>query len=154
MMEEMEESPEDATLAECLKRLLANQISMFLMAQGFHWNVEGRDFSMFHSFFGAIYEDVYGSIDPTAENIRKLGEYAPFNVPTLDRLREIPDAKVSSDPISMCDVLLNANDVVLEDIDEAIKCAVRENEQGIANFLAERDDQHKKWRWQLQATVK
>lgn len=28
------------------------------------------------------------------------------------------------------------------------------NEQGIANFLAERDDMHKKWRWQLEATTK
>jgi DNA-binding ferritin-like protein len=27
-------------------------------------------------------------------------------------------------------------------------------EQGVANFLAERIDQHQKWHWQLKAVVK
>ena len=150
----MEEEVEATTLADSLKRLLANEITMFLKAQGFHWNVEGPMFSQFHDFFAEIYSDVYGSVDPTAENIRKLGEYAPFTLPTFDRLREVSDRKITTNPIDMCVDLIDANDDVLECIDECIKLAMDENEQGIANFLAERDDRHKKWRWQLKATIK
>jgi len=141
-------------LAAALKRLLADQITMYLKAQGFHWNVEGPMFSQFHDFFSSIYEDVYGSIDPTAENIRKLGEYAPFSINTIDKLREIADTKVTTDPISMCVDLIDANDQILKCINEAFQAATDANEQGIANFLAERDDMHKKWRWQLEATTK
>jgi DNA-binding ferritin-like protein len=46
------------------------------------------------------------------------------------------------------------NDGILLQIDKAFKEAVKENQQGIANFLAERDDMHKKWRWQLRASIK
>jgi hypothetical protein len=35
----------------------------------------------------------------------------------------------------------------------AFKAAIDLNEQGIANFLAERQDQHKKWSWQLRASL-
>ena len=39
-------------------------------------------------------------------------------------------------------------------IGKAFASANKANEQGIANFLAERDDMHKKWRWQLTASTK
>ena len=141
-------------LVSCLKTLLADQVAMYLKAHGFHWNVEGPMFAQFHEFFENIYEDVYSSIDPTAENIRKLGDYPPFTLPTLDKLREVEDGKVTTDPIAMCVALLDANDIVLEEIDECFKAATAANEQGICNFLADRDNMHKKWRWQLKATIK
>lgn len=141
-------------LAAALKRLLADQITMYLKAHGFHWNVEGPMFVQFHDFFSSIYEDVYGSIDPTAENIRKLREYAPFGIGTIDKLREIEDSKVSTDPIAMCVDLLDANTKILECIHEASDLAEAMDEEGIMNFLAERDDMHKKWRWQLESTIK
>ena len=141
-------------LVSCLKTLLADQVAKYLKAHGFHWNVEGPMVAQFHEFFENIYEDVYSSIDPTAENIRKLGDYPPFTLPTLDKLREVEDGKVTTDPIAMCVALLDANDIVLEEIDECFKAATAANEQGICNFLADRDNMHKKWRWQLKATIK
>lgn len=141
-------------LGTALKRLLASEIAMYLKAQGHHWNVEGPMFHPFHAFFSEIYSDVYGAVDPTAENIRKIGQYAPFMLPTLDKLRDVEDKKVSTDPLEMCADLLEANDTVLEAIAMAAEAAEEADEEGILNFLAERDDMHKKWRWQLKATVK
>lgn len=141
-------------LGTALKRLLASEIAMFLKAQGHHWNVEGPMFHQFHDFFSDIYTDVYSAVDPTAENIRKIGQYAPFMLPTLDKLREVEDKKVSTDPLDMCADLLEANDAVLEAIALAAEAAEEADEEGILNFLAERDDRHKKWRWQLTATMK
>lgn len=141
-------------LGAALKQLLADEIVMYLKAQGFHWNVEGPMFHQFHAFFGEIYSDVYGSVDPTAENIRKIGEYPPFTLPTLDQVRTVGDKKVSTDPINMCVDLVDANDAVLRSIRAAFEAAEEADEEGIANFLAERDDAHKKWAWQLKATIK
>lgn len=141
-------------LIKSLKMLLANSVTMYLKASGFHWNVEGDDFTQFHDFFGDIYSDVYGSIDPIAENIRKLRAPAPFAVSTIDTLRTIEDKKVSTDPIEMCVDLSDANEIMIQNIAAAFKAATAVGEQGIANFLADRDGMHKKWRWQLDATLR
>jgi len=142
------------TLATSLKTLLANEVTMYLKAHGAHWNVEGPMFALFHDFFQQIYEDVYSSIDPTAENIRKLGEYAPFTLPTLDKLSEVQDKKTKTDPIDMCVDLHDANEVLITCLDTCSKAAMEADEWGIANFLAGRDEMHKKWRWQLEVTLK
>ena len=136
-----------------LRILLANSVTLYLKASGFHWNVEGENFTQFHDFFGDIYEDVYGAIDPLAENIRKLRAPAPFAIGTLDSLRTIEDKKVTTDPIEMCVDLSDANDYMIECIGRAFAAATKVGEQGIANFLADRDDMHKKWRWQLDSVL-
>ena len=46
-----------------------------------------------------------------------------------------------------------AQHALLECLGECFALATKANEQGIANFIAERDDMHKKWRWQLKASV-
>lgn len=143
-----------ASLVDNLNVLLSDTVSMYFQAHGYHWNVEGPDFSQYHSLFGDVYEDVYGSIDPVAENIRKLGEYAPFTLSKFSDMTNVDIADVDPNPKAMVKALIKSNDVVLSSIDTALKSAMDENEQGIANFLAERDDMHKKWRWQLTASIK
>ena len=54
----------------------------------------------------------------------------------------------------MAKELLRINDALIESIAKAQASATKANEQGIMNFLAERDDMHKKWRWQLTASTK
>jgi starvation-inducible DNA-binding protein len=138
-------------LVTALGKLLADVYAMSLMAQGAHWNVEGDDFHQFHEFFGEIYDDVYSAVDPLAENIRKLGAYSPAGLSTFAKLTVIKDTAPESDPERLCEELLSANDKVIRNIDVAFKAAVSANEQGIANFLSDRDGMHKKWRWQLTA---
>lgn len=142
-----------ASLADELSNLLSDTVVMYFQAHGYHWNVEGPDFSQYHSLFSDIYEDVYGSVDPIAENIRKLGEYAPFTLAKFVDMTSIKFSDVDPNPKSMAKELLKSNDTVLKSIDSAFQAAMKENEQGIANFLAERDDMHKKWRWQLKASL-
>ncbi len=137
-----------------LKTLLADVVTMSFVAQGYHWNVEGPDFSQYHALFGEIYEDVYSSVDPIAENIRKMDEYAPFTLSKFVDLRTVEAKEVSPNPKAMAEALLKVNEDVLKTIRKAFESAVKAKEDGIANFLAERDDMHKKWHWQLTASTK
>jgi starvation-inducible DNA-binding protein len=141
-------------LAKELGELLGDQVVFYFRAHGYHWNVEGPDFSQYHDLFQDIYEDVYGSIDPTAENIRKLDEYAPFKLDTLMKLASIEDSKVPTNARSMAKDLLKANEILIGKIRSAFDTAVKEDEQAIANFLADRLDMHQKWTWQLKASTK
>ena len=145
---------EKYSLEHCLKVLLADTVTMKFTAHGFHWNVEGPDFSQYHSLFSDIYLDVDSAIDPLAENIRKLDVYAPFALQHFVDLQSVKPVTAKPNPLDMSKALLTMNDGLIKQIDKAFKEATKANEQGICNFLAERDDQHKKWRWQLRSSIK
>jgi HK97 family phage prohead protease len=116
--------------------------------------VVGADFSEYHKLFQKIYEDVYESIDPIAENLRKLGSKAPFTLVDFLATRTIDDASsISQDPRALASDLLTANDVLLDEISDAFDCATNYGRQGVANFLAGRMDQHQLWKWQLSASL-
>jgi HK97 family phage prohead protease len=129
-------------------------VSFYFRAHGAHWNVKGSDFSEYHKLFNEIYEDVYGSIDPIAENLRKLGSLAPFTLPSMIALRSIEDAPtIMQDPMALATDLLAANDIVIDEISDAFDCATMYGQQGVANFLADRLDKHQFWKWQLTASL-
>lgn len=143
-----------SALTDLLKTLLSDTVTMYFVAHGFHWNVEGQDFSQYHSLFADIYEDVYSAIDPIAEDVRKLGEYAPFTLSKFVDLRTVESKDVKPEPQTMAKELMRINDALIKSIADAQAEATKAEEQGIMNFLAERDDMHKKWRWQLKASTK
>jgi starvation-inducible DNA-binding protein len=141
-------------LIDSLKVALADAVTMYFVAHGYHWNVEGQDFSQYHALFAEIYEDVYSSIDPLAESIRKMDEYAPFTLSKFTELRTVEAKEVKPEPQAMAKALLKVNDGVLETLVKTFHAANDADEQGIANLLAERIDMHEKWRWQLKASTK
>jgi len=150
-MADMNQVPD---LNEELTELLADVVSFYFRAHGAHWNVKGSDFSEYHKLFNEIYEDVYGSIDPIAENLRKLGSLAPFTLPSLIALRSIDDAPTTlQEPMALASDLLAANDVVIDQISDSFDCATYNGQQGVANFLADRLDKHQFWKWQLTASL-
>lgn len=143
-----------AELTDALKGLVGDLVSLKFKAHGYHWNVEGDDFPQFHDFFGAIYEDIDGSIDPVAENIRKLGDYAPYKLSRFAELTALQETQVTSDPVTMSQDLLADNETVIARLMDAFDIANASRQQGIANFIAERIDAHQKWSWQLRSVVK
>lgn len=145
--------PTKQDLALYLRDLLGDVVTFKFIAHGFHWNVRGINFQQYHEFFGEIYEDADDSIDPIAENIRKLNFDAPFKL--TDFIESAPELEItdSTDPLEMCRTLYQANEDVRECIVKALAVADELEEQGIVNFLAERQDQHSKWQWQLRAIV-
>ena len=141
-------------LADSLKTLLATNFAYYLKAHGFHWNVEGPDFSELHGFFQEIYEDAYSAIDPTAEYIRYLGEYSPASFERFGELTEIPGQTKIPRARLMLEELKANNDQMLDLLNRCFAEANGVNEQGIANFIAERLSAHGKYRWQLTSYLK
>jgi starvation-inducible DNA-binding protein len=141
-------------LADSLKTLLATNFAYYIKAHGFHWNVEGPDFGELHDFFQNIYEDAYSAIDPTAEYIRYLGEYAPASFERFSELTEISgQIKIPRARLMLEELKVN-NDQMLDLLTRCFDEANANNEQGIANFIAERLSAHGKYRWQLTSYLK
>jgi len=142
-------------LIASLKVALGNTFIMYFKAHSYHWNVEGMFFTQFHDFFGDIYEDVYGAVDPLAEELRKLDAYAPISVEEIHSYKTI--AEDDTKPITAGDMLANllvANTEVLQCLIPLFDEATAQKQQGLANFIADRMDKHKKFEWQLRATIK
>lgn len=136
-------------LASKLSVILSDLLTYRVAAQGFHWNVKGAQFIQFHDFFGELYADADGAIDPLAENIRKLGYDAPVALSDFVSLACMEPNTSSSDPIDQSREIYQLNNHLIACLDAAFVIASEVNEQGIADFLAGRIDMHKKWDWQL-----
>jgi starvation-inducible DNA-binding protein len=146
------EPPED--LADTLNELLSGVVTLYFQAHGYHWNVTGPNFTQYHILFEEIYTDTYSSIDPLAENIRKLGGFPNWRLRDFFGMSEIEESDVlEGEAEELVPELLASTVVLIEELNEAFDAAIAENQQGIANFIAERIDAHQKWAWQLRASL-
>jgi starvation-inducible DNA-binding protein len=136
------------------KIAFANSFAFYLKAANYHWNVEGMFFVQLHELFGKIYEEVQGDLDRFAEEIRALDSYAPASFSRLGELSAIEDETKVPPATIMLERLLVDNEQVYNSLEQAFDFANRANLQGLANFLAERMDAHKKHGWMLRSTLK
>ena len=142
-------------LSDSLKILLATEYAFVIKAQFFHWNVEGPDFAQLHEFFGEIYQEVYNnSIDRTAEYIRVLDDYTPGSFERFAELSQIRGQIKVPRARLMIEELLTDNQTMSALLNQTFQEADQENEEGIANFIAERIDAHGKHGWMLRSFLK
>lgn len=141
-------------LIEKMKVVLASTFAFYLKAHNYHWNVEGINFPQYHSFFGDLYQEVYGSVDKIAEEIRALDAYAPGSLKRFSELSTIMDETSTPSAIIMCQRLAKDNQTLLLDLENAYHEAERSKQLGLANFLQDRIDAHKKHGWMLNAVQK
>lgn len=142
-------------LADTLKTLLATAYAFSIKTQNFHWNVEGPDFPQYHEFLGNLYEEVYdNTIDRIAEIIRQLDSYTPGSISRYAELSQIEDQTKIPRAELMMQELHHDNDIILNMYKQAFHVANDADEQGIANFIAERIDAHAKHAWMLRSILK
>jgi starvation-inducible DNA-binding protein len=141
-------------LQQIAKIAFASEFSFALKAQNFHWNVEGKDFYEFHLLFERIYDEVYGSIDDFAENLRKLQTYAPASLSRFNMLTKVEDETQIIPMEAMVKELLMDNEKMIIILKKTYDAAEAAGKHGFSNFLAERMDNHEKHGWFLRASLK
>lgn len=141
-------------LQRALKIAFASEYAFALKAQNFHWNVEGPLFPQLHTLFETIYTEVYGSIDPFAENIRKIGAYTPASFARFSMLSGVEDETDILPPEAMVAELLSDSERMQEMFKIVFQAAEELGEHGLSNFLADRQDAHAKHSWMLRSTLK
>ncbi len=137
-----------------LKIAFASQYAFAIKAQNFHWNVEGQDFYQLHNMFEDIYSEVYGAVDAFAENIRKIKAYTPASLERFSALSAVSDEVEVLDPQAMVAELLRDAEKMQEIMKVLFTEAEARGENGLSNFLADRQDAFAKHAWFLRATNK
>jgi starvation-inducible DNA-binding protein len=137
-----------------LKIAFASQYAFAIKAQNFHWNVEGSDFYQLHNMFEDIYNEVYGTIDAFAENIRKIKSYTPASLYRFSALSAVDDEVEILDPQAMVAELLRDAEKMQEIMKVLFVEAETLGHHGLSNFLADRQDAFAKHAWFLRSTAK
>ena len=141
-------------LADTLKEQLGTLEAYRIKAQGFHWNVEGDNFVQLHKLFGNIYEDADDAVDTLAEHIRTLEVYAPGSMKRFIELSVIKEQEKIPKAMLMVEELIKDSEIILGHLDTCFAEAVKDNKQGIANFIADRMNAHSKYLWMLKSFAK
>jgi starvation-inducible DNA-binding protein len=137
-----------------LKTAFASEYAFAIKAQNFHWNVEGPLFGQLHELFERIYTEVYGSIDTFAEQLRALQVYTPASLQKFSMLTKVEDENEIIEWSAMLQELLTDSDRMAEIFKITFAMAEQNGDHGLSNFLADRQDQHKKHSWMLRASLK
>jgi starvation-inducible DNA-binding protein len=141
-------------LQQAAKVAFATEYSFYLKAHNFHWNVEGSDFKQYHDLFGGIYEEVYGSIDAFAEQIRSLGTYVPASYTRFSMLTQIDDETQILPRQAMVEALIVDNEKTVKILKLVFQQSEANQEYGFSDFIAGRIDAHRKHGWMLRASAK
>lgn len=142
------------TLVEMMKKVLADTFTMYLKAHNFHWNVEGSNFPQYHEFYGNLYEELHGAVDPIAEQIRALDSYVPGSMGRYLELTDIEEEVNVLSGVEMARKLTIDNAMVINTLTMAFKLAETFEQHGLSNFLQDRIDIHKKHAWMLKSIQK
>ena len=140
-------------LVNATKIAFASEFSFYLKAHNYHWNVTGPLFPQLHDLFGKIYEEVYGSIDDFAENIRKLDSFVPASHIKFNMLSRIDDETQIPSAEEMMSTLLTDSDKMVKLLKICFDLATAAGEEGLADFMAQRMDAHRKHSWMLRSTL-
>jgi len=140
-------------LQQALKIAFASEFSFYLKAHNYHWNVTGPMFPQLHDLFGKIYEEVYGSIDTFAEEIRALNTFVPASYTRFSMLSQIDEETAIPDAQSMLAELLSDSERMNKLLKLTFDMATADGQEGLADFLAGRMDAHKKHSWMLRSTL-
>ena len=141
------------SLHRALKIAFASEYAFYLKAHYFHWNVEGPNFPQYHELFANIYEEVYGSIDKFAEEIRATGTYTPGSFTRFSILSMIDDELEVLPAEAMLLELLQDSDKLEEMFRIVFRAAEELGKHGLSDFLASRQDAHAKHSWMLRSTL-
>ncbi|MBM3735394.1 MAG: DNA starvation/stationary phase protection protein [Acidobacteria bacterium] len=140
-------------LVAILSHTLADLHVLYVQTRGFHWNVTGPHFNDLHKFFEAQYDELAGSIDEVAENIRYLGEKAPASMAAFLSLARIQESAGAPSSREMIQALLSNHESVARSLRGDIEKAGGLGAADVQDFLTGLLEQHDKMAWMLRAML-
>lgn len=85
--------PEKArgTVAAALNPLIADAFALYLKTKNFHWHISGPNFRDYHLMLDEQSDQIFATIDPLAERVRKLGQPTLRSIGHVAKLTRVAD---------------------------------------------------------------
>ncbi|GAB4037828.1 Dps family protein [Spirosoma gilvum] len=78
-------------VAEALNRLVADAFALYIKTKNYHWHVSGRHFRDYHLLLDEQADQIFATIDPLAERVRKIGANTIRSVAHIAQLQRVKD---------------------------------------------------------------
>jgi len=141
----------NSAVVENLSKLLADNYTLYLKTQNYHWNVTGPGFHGLHIMFEEQYKDLANAADEIAERIRALGEFAPASFSAFAKLATVKEDTGHPDYKKMLANLVKDNETLADTCQSLIEAAQEEGDEGSADLAIRRIQVHQKNGWMLKS---
>ena len=80
-----------SAIATELNALLADAVALYFKTKNFHWHMSGPHFRDYHLMLDEQADQIFATIDPLAERVRKLGRTTLRSIGHASRLSRVAD---------------------------------------------------------------
>lgn len=140
-------------ISEGLSQLLADTYTLYVMTQGFHWNVTGPNFHSLHEMFEEQYIQLRDAADIVAERIRGLGGRAPGSFAEFLELGSVEDNQQPADAMGMVAQLAKSHETIARTARPLVEIAEEASDVATADLVTARIGEHEHVAWMLRATA-
>lgn len=138
-------------VCESLSRVLSDTFMLYVKTQGFHWNVTGPSFHMFHTLFQTQYQELLNALDTLAERIRALGFPTPATYQEYAHLTAIKEEQGSLDAIDMIKRLILDHELLVRRCAEVVHVAESVHDIATTDMIVKRIHYHSHQAWFLRS---
>jgi starvation-inducible DNA-binding protein len=85
-------------IAKALNGLVADAFALYLKTKNFHWHLTGPHFRDYHVMLDEQADQIFASIDPLAERVRKLGATTIRSIGHIAKLQSLDDSDTERVP--------------------------------------------------------
>ena len=137
-------------IAKVLNVLVADAFALYLKTKNFHWHMTGPHFRDYHLMLDEQADQIFASIDPLAERVRKLGAVTLRSIGHVSKLQTIKDNDVVGvSPLDMLAELLDDNKNMAAAMRKAHKICDDQEDAATAGLLETYIDETERRTWFL-----
>jgi starvation-inducible DNA-binding protein len=133
---------------------LADEYVLLTKTKNYHWNVEDPRFNDLHKFFEEQYELLATAVDEIAERVRAVGGKSRATLKEFISSSQIKeDVGSFPDADTMLGNLLSDHEAIIKTLRKNINECQDLNDEGTANFLTDKMEEHEKMAWMLRSFI-
>ncbi|HXT09529.1 MAG TPA: DNA starvation/stationary phase protection protein [Roseiarcus sp.] len=137
-------------VAEAINGIVADTFALYVKTKNFHWHMSGPHFRDYHLLLDEHGEQIYASIDPLAERVRKLGQPTLTSIGSIARRSRIKDNdREYVDPEEMLGELIDDNKACIKAMREAHEICDDADDVATASLLENFIDETERRVWFL-----
>jgi starvation-inducible DNA-binding protein len=142
-------------VAEALNGLVADAFALYIKTKNFHWHMSGRHFRDYHLLLDEQADQIFATIDPLAERVRKIGANTIRSVVHIAQLQRVKDN--DEDFVTAKDMLkdlLSENRKMAKNMRDAHKISDDAEDVATASLLEVYIDETERRTWFLFETTR
>lgn len=148
------EKGDSKKIVEKLNELLSNYQIFYMNVRGFHWNIKGSDFFVYHEKFEELYNDSLRNIDEIAERILTLGLVPLHSFSAYKEASTIKEVENVADSKESLQIILDGLKQLLILEREILVLSSSIGDEGSVSLMSDYITEQEKLVWMFSASLK